>query len=144
MIDSVGTNVTTYTDTTGSPGNEYYYRVRGYNLLVTSAYSNEVNLILTDVKSDRPIVPDRFGVSQNYPNPFNPSTKISYQLPVSSYVTLKIFDSLGREVATLVNGNLDAGYYDVSFNAESYPSGLYFYRLTANGYVSVKKMVLVK
>jgi Secretion system C-terminal sorting domain/Cohesin domain/Bacterial Ig-like domain (group 2) len=144
VIDSVGANVSTFTDSTGVPSNEYFYRVRGHNLRVTSAYSNEVNLILTGSKSDLADVPARFDLSQNYPNPFNPSTNISYQVPVVGHITLKIFDSLGREVATLVNGTSSPGYYDATFNAEKLPSGIYFYRLTASGYVSVKKMVLMK
>ncbi len=144
VLDSVGANATTFTDSTGTPGNKYFYRVRGYNSVVTSAYSNEVNLTLTGIKSDRPGVPDKFDVSQNYPNPFNPSTKITYQLSAAGHVTLKIFDALGREVATLVNENLAAGYYDATFNADRLPSGIYLYRLTANGYVSVKKMLMIK
>lgn len=144
VIDSVGANVSTFTDMTGAGGSQYFYRVRGYNSFVRSAYSNEVNLTLTGIRSDRPGVPDKFDVSQNYPNPFNPSTKITYQLPTAGHVILKIFDALGREVATLVNDNLAAGYYDVTFNADRLPSGIYFYRLAAGGYVSVKKMVLMK
>jgi hypothetical protein len=144
VIDSVGANVSTFTDMTGVGGSHYFYRVRGYNSYVRSAYSNEVNLTLTGIKSDRPGVPDKFDLSQNYPNPFNPSTKITYQLPAAGHVTLKIFDSLGRELATLVNENLAAGYYDATFNADKLPSGIYFYRLAAGGYVSVKKMVLMK
>lgn len=144
VTDSVNANVTTYTDNAGIPGTVYFYRVRGHNLLVTSAYSNEVNLTLTGIKSSHDGIPDKFDLSQNYPNPFNPSTKISYQMPVDGHVTIKVFDVIGKEVATLVDDNLPAGYYDITFNADMLPSGIYFYRLTANGYVSVKKMVLMK
>jgi len=88
--------------------------------------------------------PTTFALSQNYPNPFNPSTIISYQLPKNSLVTLKIYDVLGRQVATLVNGREPAGSHSVSFNGDRLSSGVYFYRLVAGGYTSVRKMILVK
>jgi len=144
VIDSVGSNKVSYVDATGVPGNQYFYRVRGHNLLVTSAYSNEANLVITGIKSGRSGIPDKFDLSQNFPNPFNPSTDILYQAPVGGHVTLKIFDSLGREIATLVDADLPAGYYDVTFNAESLPSGIYFYRIMASNFTSVRKMVLMK
>ncbi|MCL4279593.1 MAG: T9SS type A sorting domain-containing protein, partial [Ignavibacteriaceae bacterium] len=81
---------------------------------------------------------------QNYPNPFNPSTVISYQLPVISKVLLKVYDILGSEVVTLVNAEQQPGYYEVQFNAMNYASGMYVYRLQADNYLSVKKMLVVK
>ena len=81
---------------------------------------------------------------QNYPNPFNPSTKISWQSPVSSHQTLKIYDVLGNEVATLVNEYRNAGSYEVDFNASALSSGVYFYKLQAGDFVQTKKMMLVK
>ncbi|MBI5404260.1 MAG: T9SS type A sorting domain-containing protein [Ignavibacteriae bacterium] len=89
-------------------------------------------------------LPSKFDLLQNYPNPFNPVTKISYQLPSSGFVRLTVYDMLGRETAVLVNGYLKAGYYNVDFNAAGIPSGIYFYRLTAGSFISVKKMILVK
>jgi hypothetical protein len=92
--------------------------------------------------------PSEFVLLQNYPNPFNPSTMISYSLGNASQVTLSVFNSLGEEVATLVNGNQAAGNYSVSFNASSIgrqlSSGMYFYRLTAGSNVSTKKLILMK
>ncbi len=85
-----------------------------------------------------------FELGQNYPNPFNPSTVISYQLPVASEVSLKVYDVLGREVATLVSGRQEAGRYSVPFNAASLSSGVYFYRLQSGSFVETKKMMLVK
>ncbi|MGA2668622.1 MAG: T9SS type A sorting domain-containing protein, partial [Ignavibacteria bacterium] len=86
-----------------------------------------------------------------YPNPFNPTTKIKFQIPLNkggerglSFVTLKIYDLLGREVATLVNQQLKPGTYEVEFNGTNYPSGVYFYRLTTNNNTATKKFVLVK
>jgi len=85
---------------------------------------------------------------QNYPNPFNPTTNIKFQIPSSNaqlgFVSLKVFDVLGREVATLVNDNLQPGDYEVTFDATGLPSGVYYYRLTAGGFTRVRKMVLVR
>jgi len=81
---------------------------------------------------------------QNYPNPFNPSTTIRYELPKASYVTLKIYNVLGQEVATLVNEEKPAGNYEVNFNASNLSSGVYFYKIKAGSYVETKKMNLIK
>ena len=89
-------------------------------------------------------LPSKFSLSQNYPNPFNPTTTIEYQIPDASFVTLKIYDVLGREVATLVNEEKPAGKYSVNFNLPNFSSGVYFYKLTAGNYVQIKKMVLLK
>jgi len=91
--------------------------------------------------------PDEFTLSQNFPNPFNPSTTIAFSIPVASYVNLKVFDILGREVVTLINGNLDAGKHSVNFDAASaggLSSGLYLYQLNAGSFSSAKKMNLLK
>ena len=89
-------------------------------------------------------LPRDVNLDQNYPNPFNPSTVISYQLPVRSRVTLQVFDVLGREVATLVSGQVEAGYHQVTFNASNLSSGMYIYRLQAGNQVFTKKLTLIK
>ena len=91
-------------------------------------------------------IPNQYSLDQNYPNPFNPSTIISYQLPKASNVTLKVFDVLGREVATLVDEYRNAGSYDVEFRIENLElsSGIYFYQLKAGDFVETKKMLLIK
>jgi hypothetical protein len=89
-------------------------------------------------------VPEKFVLSQNYPNPFNPSTRIEYDIPRSGAVSLKIYNILGQEVATLVNSTLVAGHYSVQFNASRLPSGMYLYRLQSASGVMVRKMLLVK
>ena len=89
-------------------------------------------------------VPKSYALQQNYPNPFNPTTKIRFELPKSGFVTMKLYDINGREVATLVNEELSAGVKEYEFNASSLASGVYFYRLTANGFSDAKKLILAK
>jgi glucuronoarabinoxylan endo-1,4-beta-xylanase len=88
--------------------------------------------------------PADFKLSQNYPNPFNPTTVVNYQLPQTSDVSLRVFDMLGREVMTLVNGRQSAGNYAVNINAAGMASGVYFYRLQAGNFTETRKMMLVK
>ncbi len=89
-------------------------------------------------------VPSTYEISQNYPNPFNPATKINYQLPQTGLVTLKIYDILGKEVATLVNEQKNQGRYSVNFDASRLASGVYIYQLRVKDYVGSKKMLLIK
>ena len=89
-------------------------------------------------------VPLSYALGQNYPNPFNPTTQIEYSLPKQSFVTLKVFNLLGQEVATLVNDVKTAGVHDITFNGENLPSGIYYYRINAGDYTDVRKMILVK
>jgi hypothetical protein len=89
-------------------------------------------------------VPSNFELSQNYPNPFNPSTTISFNLPESGKVTLKIYNIIGKEIKTLVEGYREAGIHTFNFNAEGYPSGMYFYSLSTNGFTETKKMLFMK
>ncbi|MEP0862182.1 MAG: T9SS type A sorting domain-containing protein [Ignavibacterium sp.] len=106
-------------------------------------------LSTTDVENNSVVVTE-FKLNQNYPNPFNPSTKISWQSPVGSHQTLKVYDVLGNEVATLVDEYRNAGSYEVEFpNAEtsyasSLPSGVYFYKLQVGEFIQTKKMILAK
>ena len=90
------------------------------------------------------IVPKAVHLNQNYPNPFNPSTKISWQLPVGSWQTLKVFDVLGNEVVILVDEYKPAGIYEVEWSATGLPSGIYFYRLQAGDFIEMKKMILLR
>jgi hypothetical protein len=91
-----------------------------------------------------PSFPVEYVLEQNYPNPFNPVTKIKYSIPKHSFVTLQVFDMLGREIKTLVNENKTAGEYEINWNAEGYPSGVYFYKLITDEFTEQKKMVLIK
>jgi hypothetical protein len=104
-------------------------------------YAGELPLSVGQASRD---VPDGFALKQNYPNPFNPSTKIRFSVPGKGYVSLKVFDLLGKEVATLVNEQLVPGDYERAFNAEGLTSGVYFYRLQAGGFVQTKKLLLLR
>ncbi|MDR3627381.1 MAG: T9SS type A sorting domain-containing protein, partial [Ignavibacteriaceae bacterium] len=79
-----------------------------------------------------------------FPNPFNPSTNISFSIPSRAFVSLKVFDIRGREIATLINEDLPAGLYTKEWNANSFSSGVYFYRIKAGNFIATKKLVLVK
>jgi len=89
-------------------------------------------------------LPKTYTLFQNYPNPFNPTTIIRYEIPKDSKVTINIYDLLGREVATLFNGNQKAGRFELEWNAKSFSSGIYFYNLRAGSFYQTKKMVLIK
>ena len=120
---------------------EYTYRLKQIDFDGTVNFSDEVSV---DV-----IAPAEFSLDQNYPNPFNPSTKITFSLAADSKVSLKVFDVIGQEVASLINQDLSAGVHNYTFNATGINSGVYFYRIEATGvngteFVDVKKMILVK
>jgi len=119
---------------------KYQYRLKQIDFNGSFEYSNVISVELD--------LPTKFTLEQNYPNPFNPSTIISYRLPVSSKVTLKVYDVLGREVVTLVDEYRPAGIYEVEFNPESSiknpASGIYFYQLKTGEFLETKKMILIK
>ena len=118
-----------------------FYSFNNYKLVPRT--NNDFVGYSTDVEEQ--VIPTQFSLEQNYPNPFNPSTVIRFQLPAVSFITLKVFDILGREVATLVNEQKSAGSYEVKFNASSLGSGVYFYMLSSsNGFSTAKKMLLLK
>ncbi len=112
----------------------------------TAGINNSVTAINDEIQ------PDEFSLSQNYPNPFNPTTTINYSVPASvksnagneSHILLKVYDVLGKEVATLVNASMQPGHYSAEFNGANLPSGMYFYKLSVNGYSETRKMTLIK
>ena len=103
----------------------------------------DYHINIPTVVKDKP-VPEDFMLEQNYPNPFNPSTNIGYQLADGSKVTLKIYDVLGKEIATLINEYKPAGKYEIEFDASNLPSGVYFYQLISGENIATKKLVLIK
>jgi hypothetical protein len=112
------------------------YRLKQIDFLGSYEYSDEVLV-------DNP-APIDYALYQNYPNPFNPTTSIKHVVAVKSHIVIKVFNALGSEVATLANGVLKAGTYEVEFNATNLPSGIYFYTLQAGSFIETKKMVLMK
>ena len=123
-----------------------------YNALLKVFTNGGVKeIVLTGIGKDNTVdleneinTPLTYSLEQNYPNPFNPSTKIKWQSPISSWQTLKIYDVLGNEVATLVNEFRSAGNYEINFNASNIPSGVYFYRLQSGSFTETKKMLMIK
>ena len=115
-------------------------RAGGYEMEIYTAAINTIVGVEPIAKE----VPAEYKLFQNYPNPFNPSTNIRYQVSNNGFVTLKIYDVLGKEISTLVNEKHVAGTYEVAFNATQYPSGVYFYKLTTDRYTDTKKMILLK
>jgi hypothetical protein len=99
--------------------------------------------LMTDIGNSGTL-PTDYSLSQNYPNPFNPVTQINYSVKTNGFVTLKVYDLLGKEVSTLVNEVKNPGYYTVDFNAAALSSGVYFYRIDVNGFSNIKRMMLIK
>lgn len=100
--------------------------------------------VLVGVKNNIDVIPKEHSLSQNFPNPFNPSTSIKYNIPERVFVEIGIYDILGRKIETLVNEEKPAGIYEITWYAESLPSGVYFYQLKAGGFIETKKMLLMK
>ncbi|HSW54358.1 MAG TPA: LamG-like jellyroll fold domain-containing protein [Ignavibacteriaceae bacterium] len=128
-----------------SSDSTYYWRVRTATNGGVGPWSEvfSFDIVITDVEDEQQI-PREFALLQNYPNPFNPSTSIKYQVSSKSQVSLKVYDVLGNEVATLVNEERKAGSYEVEFDAAGLSSGVYFYQLKAGNYIETKKMILIK
>jgi len=114
----------------------YYYRLKQIDFSGQYEYSDEIEVEV--------LGPLTFALEQNYPNPFNPSTLIKYSVPEDGFVKLSVYNLIGEEISVLMNEMVEAGFYEVAFNAASLPSGTYFYRLQAGNTVQVKKMILLK
>ncbi|OGU79612.1 MAG: hypothetical protein A2W11_05440, partial [Ignavibacteria bacterium RBG_16_35_7] len=175
LLNTVDANVTTYTDNSVLDTEMYSYRVYAYNATDLSGYSNTASVV-TEIPIELNAIPEKFQLMQNYPNPFNPSTKITYaiQTPPSppyadsplakgrnevGFVSLKVYDVLGNEVATLANEEKPAGFYEVTWDSANSPSGVYFYKMqvyssnnraedpsSSSGlvYAETKKMILLR
>ncbi|MFA5803401.1 MAG: M6 family metalloprotease domain-containing protein [Melioribacteraceae bacterium] len=143
FFDSLKTTTITYLDNKVEQGPTYYYRVRAYTKYAQSDYSNEASLVMVGIEKDNKI-PTEYLLFQNYPNPFNPTTKMKFGLPERTNAKLTVYDILGRAISTLVDGELEAGYHEVNFDASNLPSGVYFYQLTTPNYNSTKKLLLIK
>jgi len=109
-----------------------------------SKYGNLGEIIISVNEENEDIKPESYYLAQNYPNPFNPTTTIRFEIPKSSYVTIKVYDVLGSEIATLINEEKSAGKYVVEFDGSGLSSGIYFYQLNTGGFIATKKMTLIK
>jgi len=118
----------------------------GENFWIDSAYVSGFSYSnITDIKNEDKPINDKFILSQNYPNPFNPVTTIDYSLTKSDFVTIKIYDYLGREIKTLISENKSRGNYSMQFNGSNFASGIYFYKLQiGKEFTDIKKMILLK
>jgi hypothetical protein len=123
----------------GTHASEALYRVP-----IALRFIDSVMNTVTGIFSDYNNIVSNFNLSQNYPNPFNPTTTIKYSVPKLSLVTIKIYDVLGSEVATLLNEEKPIGTYELNWNVANLSSGIYFYQLKAGSYVETKKMILLK
>ena len=135
---------TSYTYSNIEMGKNYWWRVKSGNSVGWSNYSETrmFTSLITSIQNEN--LPIEFSLSQNYPNPFNPKTKIKYTIKEKVNVNLSIYDILGRETLQLVNKKQNPGKYEVQINAANLPSGLYFYKLSAGDFSSIKKMILIK
>lgn len=129
-----------------TPSTSNYFFVHGSNAFVSAngLWKRPLSQITSTDDDDLANQPSNFYLAQNYPNPFNPSTKISWQVPFSSHQTLKVYDVLGKEVATLVDEEKPAGNYEIEFDAANLSSGMYLYRLQAGSFIETKKMIYLK
>ncbi len=139
------------------PGKGYWVKANQVGKLIlssTSALAGRIRIVPTselppsppsgEVNTNNSIIPSEFSLVQNFPISFNPTTVISFQLPVDSWVTLKVYNVLGEEVAIVVDGMQDAGYKSVEWDASNIQSGVYFYRLTAGVFTDIKKTMFTK
>ncbi|CUS97619.1 T9SS type A sorting domain-containing protein, partial [Candidatus Kryptobacter tengchongensis] len=146
-----GVNWTVYNTSNSGLPNDWVHAIaidgQGNKWIGTSgglAVYREGGVILDVYEKDEEITPREFALYQNYPNPFNPSTFIIFDLPREAKVKLGVYDVMGRLVKVLIDEQMQAGRYRVELRGDGLASGVYFYRLEAGGFVSVKKMVLVK
>lgn len=123
----------------------YHPNSQGYEKIGTGFFQ-AIRNVITDVKDEKKndVIPDKYRLMQNYPNPFNPTTVINYSVPKLSKVYLEVFDQLGRKMKTLVDKEQQSGNYQVEFNAVNLASGVYYYRLAADNYSNIKKMIILK
>ena len=145
-IESVGANQTSFTDFDFSVGGPMtaYYKVAALNDTRESIFTPIHSCQVGFYKENNSSSTLKYSLNQNYPNPFNPLTNISYTLPVEQQVSIKIYDVLGNEISTLVNEIKEEGEHNINFNAATLKSGVYFYIMRTNGYVDIKKLVVIK
>jgi hypothetical protein len=147
-VDIDGLTGTSFTIPRLYSSTDYYWRVKAFSLGGGESDWSDTwgftTMVVSSVQQIGDAIPNDYGLSQNYPNPFNPTTSIEFGLPQSGHVTLKVYNLLGKEIATLVSGGLSAGRYRVNWNASDAASGIYYYRLQSGKFVVTKKLAVVK
>lgn len=153
VLDTLEGSGSRYTDAEIELGQTHTYRVQAYKDFAVSGYSNEASLFVTSIKEDAE-VPTEYSMSQNYPNPFwsgatsrsagNPATTITFAVPKRSTVLIKIFDVVGKEVMTVVDNEFEPGIFKQTFNADGLTSGIYFYRMEADGFSQTRKLMFLR
>ena len=147
MLASTAAN--DYIDVTDEIGVDYYHAITSVDHAGNvSDFSNVAPVTITGI-GDETSLPTEFALRQNYPNPFNPSTTINYSLPTASNVKIVVYNILGNEIATLVNGQQAAGYHNVEWSGRNdsgnlVSTGVYFYRINADDFIAIRKMILMK
>ncbi len=136
----------TYTDGNVMVGETYYYRLSAFDFSGNeSEFTDDFSLVITSVAGEgNAQVPQSYVLEQNYPNPFNPTTNIKFGLKESGHVNMTIFNAIGEAVMTVIDDQMDAGYHNVTIGADRLSSGIYFYRISVNGFSNVKKMIIIK
>ncbi|MHB1687480.1 MAG: T9SS type A sorting domain-containing protein [Ignavibacteriaceae bacterium] len=109
-----------------------------------SVWRRPLSEMITGIEDGKNNIPATFSLFQNHPNPFNPSTVIKYDISKESFVTLKVYDILGREVVSLINEEKQSGKYQVTFNANNLSSGIYFYRIKAGEFIQTERLILLR
>jgi hypothetical protein len=138
-----------FTDHFVSSGQQYFYKLADVEISGVKTFHDPISISLNrsemiDEQGESRGKLTEFSLHQNYPNPFNPSTVINYYLPISNFVELSIYNSLGQKVVTLVSESKEAGFHQVEWDASGFASGVYYYKITAGKFIDVNKMVLVK
>jgi len=128
----------------GTVGQTSIYKYFGPDYQIQAGFWYDYQIATPVEKEEEEMLPIVYKLEQNYPNPFNPSTVIKFAVPERSNVLIKIYDILGSTVTTLVNEEMDTGWYQKVFNSSGYSSGVYIYRMEAGNYISTKKMLLIK
>jgi hypothetical protein len=151
VIDTLGENSESYTDLSVAENTLYYYRVFAFLEQIVSDYSNEDSAQTPNPTGIEDLhIPTEYKLEQNYPNPFNPSTRIQFSLSETSNVNIRIYNSLGKTIDTITVGVMPAGFYERTWNAQGYASGIYYLKMTAESinsemaYSNVIKMIYLK
>ena len=145
LIGIVGEGVQNFIDASGLVyGTRYYYRVYAFSGAGNSPYSNVETIVLTNINQTGYEIPSSYRLYTNYPNPFNPYTKIKFDLPENTIVEIKVFDITGAEVDILLSENMNAGSYELNYNAGKLTSGVYFYQIITSNFSETRRMVLLK